>query len=228
RQPENWAGLACLAESGGVTHPPAQPHVKQRQQERNRGRGMVAGIRAGRRPRDTHSRPNLDAFIVGKVVCSRITVLRYRLVIVAGIGCFSIYLGFIVAAIERREYERGRFSLLPREEVSSGQIQRRIQNRIRTTVVLFGKIFQWDIVFAVETNERIGTPLPPRGTQITPDKPVFVEVMHRKIIDVNAPGENEADDQEKKKQRTQSIKIDLLRSPYSSLGRLQIAGIVPF
>src|SRR6267143_4096729 len=139
--------------------------------------------------------------------------------------------GKFITAVVRREHERFRLAFLPREPSPMRNIQRRMQNGIRPVVrlgslghfirrpavrslLLLRRLYKTRkkyVVRGIEARERLWLPFWIRSSQIATNDSVAIEKVHRKSIDVYAPGKKQRQGDEYRKRPYKPINLGLAR-----------------
>ena len=111
-----------------IADPPAEPDIEHGQQERHGRRRVVAHVRAGGGAGDGHRRAQAGTVRIGEA--PRRPVAGAAQVPLAGHAA----VGQLVAAGQRRKNERLGLPLLPGQLAALGQVERGVDQRIRTDV----------------------------------------------------------------------------------------------
>src|SRR5262249_27591089 len=150
---------------------PTQPHVEERQEERDGCRSVIARVGIGRGSRYSHRRAYLDSFLVSISFGRCVAILCQILVAGREVACFSIDLRLVVTAVKWREDVRSGFPFLPGEKSSAGQVQGAVQDRVGSAVDFFGElpfvsvisrareVPERQVIVIVEADEGVGLPV---------------------------------------------------------------------
>jgi hypothetical protein len=85
---------------------------------------------------------------------------------------------------------------------------------VATLVVAFGpQVGEWEVVLRIETAERLWIALGVGGAEVGADQPEAVELVHRRLVDVQPPRQYERDGEEESEQ-TDRLEADPRPGPF--------------
>ena len=240
--PPAGAHVPPLAELGRILEPPSEAHVEHGHQERDRGRGVVALVRArgSARHGQRGAEPQLERPRI-RIVLRRGAAppagLRPagqpRLVLLA-----EVVLGALVAprgqaivvlqlvpAEERARHERRRLALLPRQARPAGDVQRGVHE----VVGPLAQVLHRHGVVAVEAREGMVRAARIAGAEVAANQPVPVEHVEREHVDVDPPREEGGEDRAEQEGRQEALQAEPARDggEVVGLGRRERALPVP-
>ena len=181
RTPARIAQPPCVrAGRTRIAEPRAQTRVEQRQEERERRRRLRTLIGRDRRARERHRGAERDllAVLVRRAVADQMR-----------------------PAVQRRDRERLRLPILPRELVRRHEVERRIDDVERP--LNRSQIRHADVVARIEAGERIRLALHARARRAEEraNEPRAIHPVQRELVDVDEIAHREAEDHENAPQR---------------------------
>src|SRR5579864_2251557 len=173
-----------------IAEPPSEAHIEHRHEKGSSRRGVVSLVGTGGGAGNGHSGAEGNATELRVSVMARLAVAGTRGStgrIGTRIAARSGMAGDLVTAEFGSEDEGSPFALLPRQILTAHQVERRVHEGIRACEPGAGQVREPHVVVRIKTRKALRL-AHVRGAEVTAYQPVAIEMVHRKLVDVDAPG----------------------------------------